>query len=82
MRLGEGTWRLQARTPRHAVTIEGEALGAPYRLPVPKPRERRAAPDVSSMHLAGRLRVVVRRGRRLRFDGTSELAGLEQGRDH
>jgi hypothetical protein len=81
MRLGEGTWRLQARTPRHAIAIEGEAVGAPYRLPVPKPRERRAEPDVSAMHLAGRLRVVVRRGRRLRFDGTSELAGLEQGRE-
>jgi hypothetical protein len=43
MRLGDGTWRLQARTSRHAVTIEGEARAAPYRLPVPKPRERRAA---------------------------------------
>ena len=34
------------------------------------------------MHLAGPLRVRVRRGGRLRYDGTSSLAGLEQGREH
>lgn len=81
MRLGDGSWRLQARTARDVVTLEGDAHGAAFRLPVPVPRERRAEPDVSAMHLAGRLRVRVRRGRRLRFDGTSELAGLEQGRE-
>jgi hypothetical protein len=31
------------------------------------------------MHLAGRLHVRVRRGRHLRYDGVSVLAGLEQG---
>jgi tocopherol cyclase len=81
MALGDGTWRLRARTARHVVTVEGSADGAPYMLPVPKPRERRAQPEVSAMHLAGRLRVRVRRGGRLRFDGTSSLAGLEQGRE-
>jgi hypothetical protein len=79
MRLGDGTWRLQARTARDVVTIEGRANGTPYRLPVPVPHERRAEPDASAMHLAGRVDVVVRRGRRVRFRGSSELAGLEQG---
>jgi hypothetical protein len=81
MRLGDGSWRLQARTLRDVVTVEGSADDAPYRLPVPKPRERRAAPEVSAMHLAGRLHLRVRRGRRLRYEGTSALAGLEQGRE-
>jgi hypothetical protein len=81
MRLGEGTWRLRARTARDVVTVDGRADGPPYLLPVPQPHERRAAPDVSAMHLAGELRVRVRRGGRLRFDGTSALAGLEQGRE-
>jgi hypothetical protein len=46
---------------------------------VPVPRERRAEEDVSAMHLAGRVDVTVRRGRRVRFRGASDLAGLEQG---
>jgi len=79
VRGGAHGWRVQARTARDVVTLEGEADGAPYRLPVPVPRERRAEPDVSAMHLAGRLRVQVRRGRRVRFQGTSRLAGLERG---
>jgi hypothetical protein len=80
MRLGEGTWRLQARTARDVITIEGHANGtSPYRLPVPVPHERRAEPDVSAMHLAGEVHVRVRRGRRVRFQGSSSLAGLEHG---
>ena len=81
VRLGDGTWRLQARTLRDVVTVEGQAADAPYRLPVPVPRERRAQAGVSAMHLAGRLHVRVRRGRRTRFAGATELAGLERGRD-
>jgi hypothetical protein len=34
---------------------------------------------VSAMHLAGRVHVRVRRGRRVRFEGASDLAGLEHG---
>jgi hypothetical protein len=80
MRLGEGTWRLQARGTRDVITIEGHANGtSPYRLPVPVPHERRAEPGVSAMHLAGRVHVRVRRGRRVRFEGASDLAGLEHG---
>ena len=81
MRLGEGHWLLRARSARDVVTVEGHADAAPFRLPVPVPHERRAAPDVSAMHLAGRVRVDVRRAGRLRFEGTSRLAGLEQGRE-
>ena len=33
----------------------------------------------SEHHLAGSLRVVLRRGRRVHFRGESELAGLEHG---
>ena len=54
MRLGEGTWALRARTLRDVVTVAGDADGAPFRFPVPVPRERRAEADVSAMHLAGR----------------------------
>jgi hypothetical protein len=79
MRLGDGTWRLQARTARDVITVDGVAEGPPYRLPVPVPRERRAEQDVSAMHLAGRLHVRVRRGRRVRYDGVCSAAGLEQG---
>jgi hypothetical protein len=81
MRLGEGRWLLRARSARDVVTVAGDAEGAPFRFPVPVPHERRAAPDVSAMHLAGRVHVDVRRGGRLRFAGTSGLAGLEQGRE-
>jgi hypothetical protein len=79
MQLGDGTWRLQARTARDVITVHGASDGPPHRLPVPVPRERRALQDVSAMHLAGRVRVTVRRGRRLRYDGLSTLAGLERG---
>lgn len=81
MRLGEGTWALRARTLRDVVTVAGDADGAPFRFPVPVPRERRAEADVSAMHLAGRVHLVVRRGDTVRFAGTSRLAGLEQGRE-
>jgi hypothetical protein len=81
VRVDDGSWRLQARTLRDVVTVEGSAGGAPYHLPVPVPRERRAEPGVSAMHLAGRLHVRVRRGGRTRFEGASELAGLERGRE-
>jgi hypothetical protein len=74
-------WRLQGRTARHRIVLEGHANGsAPHLLPVPVPAERRRLDGFSAMHLAGALHVHVRRGARTLFDGTSALAGLERGR--
>jgi hypothetical protein len=81
MRLGDGTWRLRARAGRDLVALEGSAGGAPFRLPVPVPHERRAAPGVSAMHLTGDVHVRVHRGGRVRWEGTSRIAGLERGRE-
>lgn len=76
---GDGHWRLRARGARHSVLLEGEANGnAPHVLPVPVPAERRER-MAARQHLAGRVRLEVRRGRRTLFRGTSELAGLERG---
>jgi hypothetical protein len=74
-----GRWRIRARGPVHAVELEAEAdVDGVHLLPVPVPAERRA--DLrSAQHLAGELRLTVRRGRRLLFRGASALAGLERG---
>jgi hypothetical protein len=74
-----GGWQLRARSPRHLVDIEGDANGSrAHRLPVPVPAERRLV-DGPAQHFTGRLRISVRRGRRLVFQGESALAGLEHG---
>jgi hypothetical protein len=73
----DDVWRVRARSPRHAVEIEGEGRGAPTILPVPVVDERRVE-QRSRQFLTGRLHVTVRRGRRLLFDGESMLAGLER----
>jgi hypothetical protein len=75
--VGAAGWRVHGRSARHSVEIEGEAAGAPAVLPVPVPG-RREVTDRSHQHLAGRLRVVVRAGRRTLFAGESLLAGLER----
>jgi hypothetical protein len=75
--VGETGWRVRGRSARHAVEIEGEAVGPPAVLPVPVPG-RREVTDRSHQYLAGRLRVVLRRGRRTVFAGESALAGLER----
>ena len=75
--VGAAGWRVRGRSARHAVEIEGEAVGPPAVLPVPVPG-RREVEDRSHQHLAGRLRVVVRAGRRTVFAGESSLAGLER----
>jgi hypothetical protein len=63
----------------HTVELEAQAdPSAAHLLPVPVVAERRAEPR-SIQHLAGELTVTVRRGRRLRYRGTSALAGLERG---
>ncbi len=73
------TWRLNGRSVRHEVEIEGEApLGAAHILPVPLPAQRRNVPGALE-HLAGRLRVTLRRHGRTIFCGESALAGLEHG---
>ena len=77
----EQGWRLDGRTPRHAVELEGHSHGtAPHRLPVPVPAERRRMEARSAMHLAGTLRLRLRRRGRTLFEGCSALAGLERGR--
>ncbi len=74
-----GRWRVRARGPVHEVELEAEAEpGAAHVLPVPVVAERRAVAR-SHQHLAGRLAVVVRRGRRVLWRGETELAGLERG---
>jgi len=73
-------WRLRARTARHRVEIDGRAgASAPHVLPVPIPAERGRFEPQSAMHLAGTLRVRLRRGSRTVFAGASPLAGLERG---
>ena len=77
--LGEGSWRLRARAGAHSVEIEGAAEpGTAHALTVPLPEERRAV-DRSHHHLAGAMRVHVRRRGRTVFAGESALAGLERG---
>ena len=76
---GAGRWRVRARSPRYAIDLDGDGTALdPHVLPVPLPAERRNV-DTDFEHLAGRLHCVVREGRTVLFEGTSELAGLEVG---
>jgi hypothetical protein len=78
--VGEHGWRLRARTGRHVVALEGHANGtAPHLLPVPLVEERRNLEGAARQHLAGEAHLTVHRGSRTVFEGTSALAGLEQG---
>ncbi|HMJ33728.1 MAG TPA: tocopherol cyclase family protein [Baekduia sp.] len=74
-------WRFSGRTAGGvSVEVEGHANGtAPHRLPIPLPAQRRHREDAASQHLAGELRVVLRRRGRTLYEGTSRLAGLERG---
>ncbi len=75
----DGAWRVRARSARHRITIEGDPNGnEPHLLPVPIPAERRTV-NRARQHLAARMRVEVRTGRRVRYRGESLLAGLEVG---
>ena len=61
------------------VELEGHApLAAALVLPVPLVEERRAAPGALE-HLGATMTVRVRHHRRLVWEGTSSLAGLEHG---
>jgi len=74
-----GEWRLHARSRGYDVEIGGDAAGGrAHELLVPIPAERRGELR-SRQHLAGELSLRVRRGRRLVYDGRSQLAGLELG---
>lgn len=76
-----GCWHIAGRTPRHTLELEASAARPDaHPLPVPIPAQRRELPQGSAQHLAGELRVHLRRGRRTVLDATSRLAGLELGR--
>jgi hypothetical protein len=74
-------WRFSGRTPGGvSVEVEGHANGTPpHLLPVPEPASRRHLENAAAQHLAGELRVSLRRRGRTLFEGTSALAGLERG---
>lgn len=75
-----GSWRLAGRSARHRVEVEAAADPAAAQImDVPVPAEHRTLPW-SHQHLAGRLRVHLRRRGRTVYEGESVLAGLEQGR--
>jgi tocopherol cyclase len=75
----ERGWRLAGA----GIEVEAHADGASaHLLPVPVPHERRRLDDWAPQHLAGALRLSVRRRARTLYEGTSELAGLERGRGH
>lgn len=77
----DGAWRVRARSASHRITIEGDPNGTePHLLPVPIPAERRVV-NRARQYLAGRMRVEVRTGRRVRYRGESLLAGLEVGEE-
>ena len=71
-------WSVAGTGPRHRVELEGTAGADPFMLPVPLPAQRRTQPG-AAQHLAGGVRLRVRRGRRLVYEGHSPLAGLEHG---
>jgi hypothetical protein len=72
-------WRLRGRNARWTVTVEAHApLAAAHVLPVPLPAERRNVPGAIE-HLAGDLRVEVRRHGRTVWRGDTGLAALEHG---
>jgi hypothetical protein len=78
---GGSAWRVRARSSRHRVAIEGDSGGSSaHLLPVPIPAERRTVTR-AHQYLAGRMRVEVHTGRRLRYRGESRLAGLELGEE-
>lgn len=77
----ERGWRLAGRTlDGMEVEVEGHANGnRPHHLPIPLPAEGRHHPDAAAQHLAGELRVALRRRGRLLYEDVSSLAGLERG---
>ncbi len=78
-RVSDEHWLLRGRSARWAVEVEGRSpLAAAHVLPVPLPGERRNVPGAIE-HLAGTMRVWVRRDGRPVWAGESRLAALEHG---
>ena len=78
-RVEDERWLLSGRGGGWRVEIDGTGdLGAAHVLPVPLPAERRNIPGAIE-HLGARMEVRVRRGSRLVWEGTSEIAALEHG---
>ncbi len=78
--VGPGGWRLQARTARHTIELEGRSNGTPpHALPIPLAAQRRNLEGAAAQYLASEVHVSVRRGRRTLFSGASALGGLERG---
>jgi hypothetical protein len=76
----ERRWHLVAHGVRGRVEVEGTLNGAaPVALPVPLPGDGRVLADHSPQHLAGTLRVEVRRRGRVQLAAETDLAGLELG---
>ncbi len=76
---GDGRWRLRGRSARWSVAVDATATpGDAHVLPVPLPAEGYSVPGALE-HLAGSLRVTVRRWGRVVFADESRLAGLEYG---
>ncbi|WP_228974699.1 tocopherol cyclase family protein [Streptomyces sp. DH12] len=74
----DGVWRLSGRSARHQVDLTGETDGSPA-LPLPIPLLQPHRFGHSLQHMAGNLRVRVRRDGREVYAGSSVLAGLETG---
>lgn len=69
-------WEVRATGPGHRVHVVATGAGDPHVLPVPLPAERRNV-DTDFEFLAGHLTLEV--SGRVRYRGTSDLAGLEIG---
>ena len=77
--VGDGRWRLRGRSARWSVAVDASAPpGDAHVLPVPLTGAGYSVPGALE-HLAGVLRVTVRRRGRVVFADESRLAGLEHG---
>lgn len=77
--LDDHRWQLRGKGLRYSVEVDGRApLEDAHVLPVPLPRERRMVPGALE-HLGGTLTLKIRRGGKVVYEGTSQLAGLEHG---
>ncbi len=78
-KITDDSWVLNGRSRTWQVEVEGHApLADALVLPVPLVEDRKAAPGALE-HLGATMSVRVRHHGRLAWEGTSRLAGLEQG---
>jgi tocopherol cyclase len=72
-------WLVRGRSAGWSIDVEGHSpIAAAHVLPVPLPNERRNVPGAIE-HLAGSMKVSVRRRGRPVWSGQSDLAALEHG---